>query len=505
MTLKFFLGRVKIDGTAPLRIRLKHGNKDTKITCPGLFIRPKDWDKNFNMVNPKSEGAEELNHEIKKYQLKAENVKQKYLLRQIDFDLAKRMLSGSESSKSLREFVNVVCKRDKSAETIRNYLNTIGNFSHHTGIKDPFFTDITFNNMMVVRNGVVNKGGSAATYNKYLRDIKAICNYAKRTKYIFHEFEFDKEWRAKEDITLKVRSITPEVIYQAISLIKIESNHKSARLKAFNELEAVGFWLLMFATRGMYPADITSLTSHNLDYNFASRIKHEQSKKKSEITLPGNAHIYRHGRHKTGFPMKILITLPPIRHLIGVLRFLLAASHPDNAFLKPEEASNPDYNERISGKLPEDVDFLRLFNFNKKNNPKVFEKVWGTYSSALSRISMPSFKTARKTFSTTARRIKIDEGYVRTMLGQKDKSISISYIDYDDPQLFAQLCIAHINVLWAFDIINLYNTWLRKIDELYDTNWCDTDIFIKKNTDYIYSEFTDSLEQIIDNKSIILK
>jgi len=507
MTLKFFLGRVKNDGTAPLRIRLKHGDKDTKITCPGLFIRPKDWDKNFNMVNPKSEGAEELNHEIKKYQVKAETVKQKYLLRQIDFDLAKRMLSGSESSKSLREFVNVVCKRDKSAETIRNYLNTIGNFSHHTGIKSPLFTDITFNNMMVVKNGVINKGGSGATYNKYLRDIKAICNYAKRTKYIFHEFEFDKEWRAKEDITLKVRTITPEVIYQAISQIKIESNHKSAKLKAFNELEAVGFWLLMFSMRGMYPADISSLTSHNLDYNFASRIKHEQSEKKSEITLPGNAHIYRHGRHKTGFPMKILITLPPIRHLIGLLRFLIAASHPDYAFLKPEEASNPDYNERIKGKNPEDVDFLRLFNFNKKNNPKVFEKVWGTYSSALSRIGMPSFKTARKTFSTTARGIQIDEGYVRTMLGQKDKSVSISYVDYDDPQLFAQLCIAHINVLWAFDIINLYNTWLRKIDELYDTNWCDSDsnVFINKNPNYIYSAFKDSLKMIIENTSTSLK
>ena len=157
--------------------------------------------------------------------------------------------------------------------------------------------------------------------------------------------------------------------------------------------------------------------------------------------------------------------------------------------------------------MPKDVDFLRLFNFNKKNNPKVFEKVWGTYSSALSRIGMPSFKTARKTFSTTARRIKIDEGYVRTMLGQKDKSISISYIDYDDPQLFAELCIAHINVLWAFDIINLYNTWLRKIDELYDTNWCDSDsnVFINKNPRYIYSTFKDSLKMIIENTSTSLK
>lgn len=504
MTLKFFLGRVKIDGTAPLRIRLKHGNKDTKITCPGLFIRPKDWDKNFNMVNPKSEGAEELNYEIKKYQVKAETVKQKYLLRQIDFDLAKRMLSGSESSKSLREFVTVVCKRDKSAETIRNYLNTIGNFSHHTGIKNPLFTDITFNNMMVVKNGVINKGGSASTYNKYLRDIKAICNYAKRTKYIFHEFEFDKEWRAKEDITLKVRTITPEVIYQAISQIKIESNHKSARLKAFNELEAVGFWLLMFSMRGMYPADISSLTSHNLDYNFSSRIKHEQSGVESKLTLDGSPHIYRHGRHKTGFPMKILITLPPIRLLIGILRYLLAASHPSLSFLTPTDAENPNYDERIKGKNPDEIDYLKLFNFDKKTNPKVFEKVWGTYSSALSRIGMPSFKTARKTFSTTARRIQIDEGYVRTMLGQKDKSVSISYVDYDDPLLFGQLCLAHIEVMRAFDMVGLYKSWIKRIDDLFNSDWHLNDVLKNLDNSQVFLAYTKELNQVIDsNKTVV--
>lgn len=505
MTLKFVLGRQKKDGTSPLYIRLKDRGKDVKIQCPGIFVNKKQWDTNFNMVDPNVPGADAINYEIKKYQIKTSEVKQKYLLGQIDFDLARRMLSGSENSKSLVEFVNIVCKRDKKAETVRNYLNTIGNFSHHTGIKQPLFTDITFNNMMIVKNSVIKKGGSAATYNKYLRDIKAICNYANRTKYIFHDFEFDMHWRAKEDITLKVKTITPEVIYQAIDNIKIESTHRSARLKAFNEIEAIGFWLLMFCTRGMYQADITALTSHNLDYNFASRIKHEQSGTNSEINLLGNAHIYRHGRHKTGFPMKILITLPPIRHLIGVLRFLLAASHPNYSFLTPEQASNPDYLDRIKGKTPEEVDFLKLFCFDKKRNPKIFTTVWGTYSSALSRIGMPSFKTARKTFSTTARRIRIDEGYLRTMLGQKDKSISISYIDYDDPQLFAQLCFAHIKVLRAFDIIRIYNTWLGKIDELFSSNWCESDVFIKQNPDYIYSAFAHALQSIIDDKNTLVR
>jgi len=118
---------------------------------------------------------------------------------------------------------------------------------------------------------------------------------------------------------------------------------------------------------------------------------------------------------------------------------------------------------------------------------------------------MPSFKTARKTFSTTARRIRIDEGYLRTMLGQKDKSISISYIDYDDPQLFAQLCFAHIKVLRAFDIIRIYNTWLSKIDELFGSNWCESDVFIKQNPDYIYSAFAHTLQSIIDDKNTLVR
>ena len=101
--------------------------------------------------------------------------------------------------------------------------------------------------------------------------------------------------------------------------------------------------------------------------------------------------------------------------------------------------------------------------------------------------------------------MRIDEGYVRTMLGQKDKSISISYVDYDDPQLFAQLCLAHIRVLRAFDTISLYNTWLRKIDELFGSNWCKSDVYIQQNPDYVYSAFAHSLQPIIEGKKVFVR
>jgi len=58
-----------------------------------------------------------------------------------------------------------------------------------------------------------------------------------------------------------------------------------------------------------------------------------------------------------------------------VLRFLLAASHLNYSFLTPEQVSNPDYLDRIKGKTPEEVDFLKLFCFDKKRNPKIFTTV----------------------------------------------------------------------------------------------------------------------------------
>jgi hypothetical protein len=91
------------------------------------------------------------------------------------------------------------------------------------------------------------------------------------------------------------------------------------------------------------------------------------------------------------------------------------------------------------------------------------------------------------------------------MLGQKDNSISISYIDYDDPQLFGQLCLAHARVLDAFDMISLYNTWLRKIDELFGSDWGESEAYIKGNPSYIYSSYSHALQPIIDQSKTFVK
>ena len=91
------------------------------------------------------------------------------------------------------------------------------------------------------------------------------------------------------------------------------------------------------------------------------------------------------------------------------------------------------------------------------------------------------------------------------MLGQKDNSISISYVDYDDPQLFGQLCLAHIEVLRAFDVISLYNTWLRKIDEVFGSDWSENEFYLKGNPSFIYSSYIHALQPIIESTRTYVK
>jgi hypothetical protein len=64
---------------------------------------------------------------------------------------------------------------------------------------------------------------------------------------------------------------------------------------------------------------------------------------------------------------------------------------------------------------------------------------------------------------------------------------------------------AHLGVLRAFDLISLYNAWLRKVDEVLGSNWCESDVFIKQNPDYVYSAFAHALQSIIDDKNTLVR
>ena len=63
---------------------------------------PKLWNKTFSRVEPSHENSADINDKLDKYWAKMKDVKNKYTLGQIDFDTAAKMLSSSESAKSIK-------------------------------------------------------------------------------------------------------------------------------------------------------------------------------------------------------------------------------------------------------------------------------------------------------------------------------------------------------------------------------------------------------------------
>jgi hypothetical protein len=109
---------------------------------------------------------------------------------------------------------------------------------------------------------------------------------------------------------------------------------------------------------------------------------------------------------------------------------------------------------------------------------------------------MPSFKIARKTFMTTSTSLDIPQSIGRTMLGQTDPSISAHYNNFEDPRLFIKVTQAHIKVLKDFEVIELFNYWLNKVDSVFGSDLFDIYGF-KNNPELIFTEFNNHLNDMI--------
>jgi hypothetical protein len=280
MTIKLGLGYQKKNGLFNVIIRFKDGENDKRFNIKGISIERKYWDATNSTVRTNHPNYEDINETLDKYKLKIVDITTKYSLGNIDYDTACKMLLGGSKTGTIANFIDTFCEQDKSEITLENYRLSMSAFSTHTGIKEPKFSDINYANIAKMRKSIVDKGYSPHTHNKYFRDIKSICSYALKRKQVFTDFGFDSDWGAKIKPNTHIKTVQSFEIKEAIERIAITSTHKSARKKAARELEAVGFWLLMFSMRGMYPADISALSSKYLAYSHKNRIDIEKKEVK---------------------------------------------------------------------------------------------------------------------------------------------------------------------------------------------------------------------------------
>ena len=232
----------------------------------------------------------------------------------------------------------------------------------------------------------------------------------------------------------------------------------------------------------MYGKDIVSLSSKNKLYNYRAYIDHQSDGSTKEQMTKGNPYFLDHRRHKTGNMMRIWINLPPIGGLIYILRRLVAQTHPNLSYLSYEDLSKP-YHELV--KKP-DYDELRIFRHDSKVDIKADENLWNNFNKHLRKLEVYSFESARKSFNTTARILNVPEGIKKTLIGQTDHSIQRHYDNYNDPELLAQVQLAHLGIMHHFKVVELYEFWLKKLENLFGAQY--DDLYVGLSSDIAYMD-----------------
>jgi hypothetical protein len=295
------------------------------------------------------------------------------------------------------------------------------------------------------------------------------------------------------------KSATPNMIRHAIDNIKIQGQTRRNYLATLREIEAVAHWLLMFSFRGLYPTDIHKLSSKNLDYDFSKRIEAMQKGYHDEVIF-GNPHVYLHRRHKTQYPMNVLISLPPILSIIGFLRQTISLTHPSISFMDLKDG-HTRVEDWINNNEKNKIDFLRIFSISKKKNPKAFKATWDNYRTKVRKIRLPSYMVARNTFQSMSDEFENPRPIGRTLLGHKDHSISARYTDLKRPKILAKVAKAHIEILEEFETIELFNYLIARTQELFPQMNLQN-FLIKGNPRQIYSSYKNMIDDLLNKTQI---
>ena len=127
---------------------------------------------------------------------------------------------------------------------------------------------------------------------------------------------------------------------------------------------------------------------------------------------------------------------------------------------------------------------MKIFKHDSKVDWKADASLWNNLNKHIRKLGLNSFESARKTFNTTGSILGIEEGIKKTLIGQTDHSIQSHYINYSDPNLQARVQRAHLQIMHEFKIIELYELWLHKIEQLFGRQ--NPNLFIGANSNVVY-------------------
>ena len=436
---------VKKSGLCSVYFNVSHGKSGEagqvrKRVYKSLEVNPKQFDKKNFRAKPKHDNQATINEALKKYKEIKLTCETKFDAGQYTIEQVIRHLKGKSNIDSVDDYIEEYLNGSVSYATYQDYKNTLNAFKKHLGFdrsRPVTFNEFSNNTLLgKFKQSMVKNSLSNNTINSYFTKVRAIMNWAEFHKIVFERFKINKRFIVSKP-PVKPQTCTVEEFVNGID-----------KCKTIYHVQALGFWLLMFGTRGTYPADIVQFEklklSETLSTDYGDEVINDGINKLVEI----GENILVHRRHKTrkksNEDMKIKIDLITLK-LFTYLKLSVILTH----FNRPNILGAFDDN-------------LSIFDYDVED--KDHANIWSSWGKHCRKLIGYNFKQARKTFNTFALKLKVTSDVRQVLLGQKNMTM-LQY--YDDLSVIEdEVNEAHKSVLKAFEFEALVNLVVSKLEEV---------------------------------------
>ena len=427
---------VNKEGKTSLYYKVTSGRSKVFKRALNIKLKPADWDKRTLQVSAKVDNSIFINEKLDNISTRLKRGWNFFESGNYTWNEMIAFLSGDYKNNQgdLYSFIESTIKPKVSKEGWRSYKGTYGSVLKALGKDSLDFKDLTEDTVDELFS-VWKKTLRSASIKTNLYHFGAIINAAHKKRLTPYRYVKETKWRKKKEKTNTqgqpyVETARWEVVEQAIG-----------KCKTLMDIEAVGFWLLMFGMRGLYPSDLCAIHEAKWDFHF-------------DHPVHGNATILFHTRHKSDELMWIKYEYP-FNDLQRKLRGYLELTHgyrinvkTGKEFLKTKEYTLSK-NERSGW-------FFKEYNKSQ----------WNTISKKCRPLGLPPFKIARKTFETYALQLKVRSEIRDKLLGHATIGVKQNYQDWQWDELQNEVHEAHELVLANFHIDTLYPALIKKADEI---------------------------------------
>lgn len=428
-----------------------NGRTLRKKIITGIKVISNDWDSKHFRVRKSDKDSVHLNHRLKELKDKLYTAHAKYDSKQFTQSQVISFLEGKTAFGFIDDYIETEIKNTRTSATYIDYKNAFNSLKLHTGFKSKLmFEDINYSLLDKFKRKSLSIGLSGASINSYFNKIRAVMNDAFDKGLTYEKFELNKKLRVPARRTV-IKTSSPEDFKNAID-----------KVKTIKDWQSLAFYLVMFCTRGMYPADIVNFKWKNFQ-NKEMKIKAlnlitneyiEDGTEVGMVCVEGYDYlIHRRSKtsNKSNEDMLIRIDEFPTLDLINKLKFSIVYTH-----YKQQPNIIPSMDDRLS-----------IFKYDVEKDCQLHSNIWDYYKKRVKKLLGYSYNTARKTFNTYALELEVSDTIRRILLGHADTSMLNHYDNYNTDNIREQVENAHTSVLNRFsasELARLLNDKLKDIN-----------------------------------------